>query len=307
MAQRIIGLDVGSWSIKAAVLESSLRRAQLVAYHEHHIPSGPAGASLEGAQEAAITATLRALEPDALIAAVPGSSLLTREIQLPFSDEKRVAQVLGFELETVIPRPIEEVVYDYQIVREDEDGTTLLCPAVDRGRLESWLATLREAGADPRFLTATGISAEELVGHVEVEGAEVVALVDLGHRTTTVSVVSNGRVEAMRTISRGGHQLTLALSRGMEVDYAQAEHIKHTGVRFDGYLPEGIEEADHGARARLVARALEPLLREVRMTLHARAERGGAPVTRVIAYAANRARTHRARSTAGLSISRTEQ
>ncbi|PIE65530.1 MAG: hypothetical protein CSA24_02530, partial [Deltaproteobacteria bacterium] len=163
MAQRIIGLDVGSWSIKAAVLESSLRRAQLAAFVEHHIPSEPSGAPVEGGQEAAIASVLKSLDPDALVAAVPGSSLLIRELRLPFSDDKRIAQVLGFELETVIPKPIDEVVYDYQVAREGEDGTTLLCPAIDRGRLTEWLGMLKEAGGDPRFVTTTGLSAEHLV------------------------------------------------------------------------------------------------------------------------------------------------
>ncbi|TNF24382.1 MAG: hypothetical protein EP329_25010 [Deltaproteobacteria bacterium] len=285
MAQRIIGLDVGTWSVKAVVLESSLRRSTLVDYREHHIPSDANGGVLEGEVEASIAATLRGLDRDAITAALPGTNVLMRELELPFADDKRIQSVLGFQLESVLPRPLDEVVYDYQLLRETEDGATLLCAAVDRVKLDPWLTTLQAAGADPRVVTTTGLATANLLSHLAVDtGGRSIAFVDLGHRTTTVTIARDGRVDAVRTISRGGHQLTQALARGLDLDYAEAEQLKHEGVRFDGYLPPGVDEAAHAQRAKLVARALEPLLREVRTTIHAHAERLGHPVVAAVAY-----------------------
>ena len=285
MAQRIIGLDVGTWSVKAVVLESNLRRSTLVDYREHHIPSDASGGVIEGEVEASIAATLRGLEHDGITAAVSGTNVLMRELTLPFADDKRIQSILGFQLESVLPRPLDEVVYDYQVLRESDEGSVLLCSAVDRGKLDPWLSTLQAAGADPRVVTTTGLATAHLLAHLAVDTQErSVAFVDLGHRTTTVAIVRNGQVEAVRSISRGGHQLTQALARGLDLDYAQAEQLKHEGVRFDGYLPSGIAEAEHAQRAKVVARALEPLLREVRTTIHAHADRLGHPVTATVAY-----------------------
>ena len=47
MAQTVIGLDVGTWSIKAAALESTLRGFSLVEVAEHHLPRGADGALLD--------------------------------------------------------------------------------------------------------------------------------------------------------------------------------------------------------------------------------------------------------------------
>lgn len=285
MGQRIIGLDVGSWSIKAVVLDSSLRRSTIVDFHEHHVPADPMGEPVEGGVEASIAATLKDLDPDSIVAAVPGGQVLIREIALPVSDDKRIRSILGFQLETVLPRPVDEVIYDYQVLRETADGASLLCPAIDRERLDTWLGMLQGAGADPRVMTTSGLAAEHLTSCLQLDDAEAaVAFVDLGHRTTTVSVVRGGRVEAVRTISRGGHQLTMALMKGLDLDFGQAEEIKHTGVRFDGYLPDGVDEAEHAQRARLLARALEPLLREVRTTIHAHAERLDLPVGSAVIF-----------------------
>ena len=285
MAQRIIGLDVGTWSVKAVVLESNLRRSTLVDYREHHIPSDAAGGVIEGEVEASVAATLRGLDPDGITAAIPGTNVLMRELTLPFADDKRIQSVLGFQLESVLPVSLDEVVFDYQVLRETEDGATLLCSAVERAKLDPVLAMLQAAGADPRVVTTPGLATEHLLSHVAVDTQDrAVAFVDLGHRTATVAIARNGRVEAVRTISRGGHQLTQALARGLELDYAQAEQVKHEGVRFDGYLPSGVDEAVHAQRAKLVARALDPLLREVRTTIHAHAERLGHPVVAAVAY-----------------------
>ena len=48
MAQTIIGLDIGSWAVKAVVLESTLRKTQLAGFHSHHVPADTTGGALEG-------------------------------------------------------------------------------------------------------------------------------------------------------------------------------------------------------------------------------------------------------------------
>ncbi|MFT7578997.1 MAG: type IV pilus assembly protein PilM [Myxococcota bacterium] len=285
MAQRIVGLDIGTWSIKAMVLESSLRRAAFVDFREHHIPRDPAGHAIEGEQLAAIIATLRDFKGDGVATAMPGDKFLVREVTFPFNDVKQIDKVLGFELETLLPKPLNEVVYDHYHLNREGDETQLLVPAVDRTAVAERVAMLKEADADPRYLTMAELAVGNIVPHLGIETAgRTVAMIDLGHRTTSVSVVADGRVDAVRTVSRGGHHLTIALMRGLGVDYGMAEQVKHTGVRFDGYLPEGLDETEHANRARLVARALEALLREVRMTLQALEERTGRRVDEVVVY-----------------------
>ena len=72
MAQRIIGLDIGSWSIKAMVLESSLRRMSFMEMREHHLPVDAHGMPLPGELPAAIRAVLKGIDVDVLAAGVPG-------------------------------------------------------------------------------------------------------------------------------------------------------------------------------------------------------------------------------------------
>ena len=86
MAQRIIGLDIGSWSVKAMVMESSLRRLSFVELREHHVPTDALGAPLPGALGPAVRAVLQGVDSDVLTAGVPGVQVLMREVTLPFGE-----------------------------------------------------------------------------------------------------------------------------------------------------------------------------------------------------------------------------
>ncbi|MGM0576681.1 MAG: type II secretion system protein GspL [Myxococcota bacterium] len=286
MAQTVIGLDIGSWSIKATVLESTLRKFQVVDFVEHHIPRDPEGHPVEEEMSASLAATLRTFgDWDSIITAAPGNHVLTREVELPFTDDKRIRSVLGFQLEDKLPLPIEDLVWDYYRLEEDEEGARLLCPAVQRTWLLQFLSELSTAGADPKVVTLDTLAYGHLVQNLdEFVEEEAVALIDMGHTTTSVSVVEGGRVRTVRTIARGGHHVTMALMQQLGLDYGEAENLKHTAARLDGKVSEGVDpELDARVRA-VVDKALQPILRDVRLTLHAHANRWNRAVDHVVLF-----------------------
>jgi type IV pilus assembly protein PilM len=300
MAQRIIGLDIGSHSVKAMVVQSSLRRLTLTELREHHIPIDATGSPVPGELSASVKAVLAGLEADVLVAGVPGTQVLLRELDLPFSDDKNVAQVLPFRLEGLLPRPIETMVHDWHLLRKTATGAQMLCPAADKQWLEQWLKEVRGGGAEPRQLTLSMLAAENLFAHLDAPPQTTVALVDIGHRSTQLSLVKDGRIEGVRALSRGGHQVTQAIARGLSLPYPDAEHLKHTALRLDGHaasevsnedvtvlkraMPDvdsDLSEADRVRIERAALTALEPLLRELGMTLDAMV-RPGDVIDRII-------------------------
>ncbi len=271
MAQRIIGLDIGSWSIKAMVMESSLRRMSFVELRQHHLPVDAYGMPLPGELGPAIKAVLARLDVDVLTVGVPGVQVLLRELNLPFSDEKRVAPILGFQLESLLPRPLETMVYDWHVLKKTPDGAQLLCPAADKQWLEQWLTEVRTGGTEPRHLTLSALAMGNLAPHLDLSeaGDKPIAVIDLGHRTTQVTMLKNGEVEAIRALSRGGHQVTQAIAKALGVAYADAEHIKHLELDLSGETPAGVTPQEHARRVKVALQALEPILRELKMTVDA--------------------------------------
>jgi type IV pilus assembly protein PilM len=298
MAQTVIGLDIGSWSIKAAVLDSGLRRQDLVDFREHHVPADLEGNPMDD-QAALIRATLDGIrDRNALITAAPGSRVMQRELELPFTDDKRIKSVLAFQLDGQLPLPVEALVYDYTILEELDPGARILCSAVARKWLTGFLEELKGANADPKAVCLDSMAPLHLVPKLREigaigaggaggdgdEGEEEIAFIDIGHRTTTLTIVRGDHVVTGRSLPNGGHQVTVALQEALGGDYHQAERLKHEGVRLDGQVPAGVEEAEHDRRVEIVASALSPIVRDLRMTLHAHAQRAGKRVKRAFLF-----------------------
>lgn len=288
MAQTVIGLDIGSWSIKAAVFESTLRGFTLVDVVEHRIPRTPEGVPAETDLSDLVSATLKSVaDHDTLATSVSGGRVMSREVELPFSDERRVRSVLGFQLEGKLPANLDDLVYDYTLIEEDEDRALLFCPAVDRAWLASFLESLKTGDADPRVVTLSPLGYGRLLHHLGVGTDEVIALVDIGHEETTVSMVSGGIVRLTRTIGRGGHQVTLALAEALDLDYGEAEKVKHQGVRLEDHRSDGADTDQDGLEqhpALIVSEALAPTLRDIRLTLHAQTQRLGTSIDRIYLF-----------------------
>ncbi|MEC9071380.1 MAG: pilus assembly protein PilM, partial [Myxococcota bacterium] len=284
MAKTIIGLDIGTWSIKVAVLESTLRGTTLVDFIEKPIPRGPGGEPVDPDVGAHVALALRGiLDWDGIATAIPGHQAITRQIELPFSDDRRIQSVLGFQLEGQFPMDLEDLVYDYYPLKQEDEESLLLCAAVEKSWLQTFLSSLGDVNADPKSVTLRSLCYGTLLTEAESVGEdEVVAVVDMGHLSTTVAVIGGGRVQTVRSVSRGGHHTTLALMEATGGDYGQAERIKHEGVRLDGHVPNGVSEAEASERLDAVRRSLQPTVRDVKVTLHAHANRWGTSISRVL-------------------------
>src|SRR5208283_4351189 len=177
---RILGLDLGSYAVKAVVLDVG-RSTSLAGWAEIRRGEGALPESLLAA-----LAALRAEHPwqtDQVVVAMPGTSLATHALVLPFKDAKRLEAALPFEVESQLPVELEDVVFDYQLGQRTEQGTELLVGVAQKSEVRSLLALLSQAGFEPRVVTHPALVYRSLfVGRPELLGAEadsLAALVDI--------------------------------------------------------------------------------------------------------------------------------
>jgi type IV pilus assembly protein PilM len=83
-------------------------------------------------------------------------------------------------------------------------------------------------------------------------GKDVIALVDIGFKSSTISILTNGELSLSRVVSLGADKLTAGLAEAMGVSYSEAEGIK-VG------LPEEVQGAMQGL--------ITPLGRELRASI----------------------------------------
>ena len=168
MAQTVIGLDIGTWSVKAAILDSGLRRFTLEQFRQVRLELDASGNPVTARTSDAVEEALDGIrERGAIVTAVPGVRVFNRELELPFTDDKRIQSVLGFELEGAFPVAVDDLAYDYVVLDRTEEGSKLLCSAVPKTVLKAFVDELGEADADPKIVCMDTLAAADLVEHFD--------------------------------------------------------------------------------------------------------------------------------------------
>jgi general secretion pathway protein L len=271
---RILGLDLGSYSVKGVLFESNLRGHITKAYGEVRRGEGDRAETLRNAVRELLTQN--PLEADQVVIALPGPALMTHAINLPFGDAKRIGDALPNVLEEQLPFDISEVVFDYQVVgqkdgKEGNKESDLLVGVVRKEELAALLSVLAELKVDPRIVTHPGVAYQNLFlqtpGAFEAVGnVEAVAVVDIGHERTTVAIGRPGvGVEFARTFSGGGKDLSRALATEFNTPLQEAHHWKEQY----GAVAGAAQGPDAERAASAFVRGLQPVLRELRPTLKA--------------------------------------
>jgi general secretion pathway protein L len=291
MPQRVLGIDVGTWSAKAVLVEAAFRGFKVVAAEEVRVDAGDPEEAPQR-QTAALAALLEdpKLRADVVCTALPGDQATARWIRLPFTDARRVDQVIEGELADLIPFPIEDAVFDHALVRRDDGASTTIAAAAPRSAVARRLDMLAEAGTDPKFLPldvcqlgalhhqvlsedSTPVDAPEPTSDAPTavqavpDGPPAARLiVDVGHRRTLVCAVNDDGVHHVRVLRTGGASVTQAIAASLGIDVEEAEGLKHReGFVASSRLPAFDDDAQ--AMSEATARGLVDLVRDLRRTL----------------------------------------
>jgi Tfp pilus assembly PilM family ATPase len=268
MAHLDCGIDLGAFSVKLAFLDVGFRTSRLATLIEIAVPDGEA--PLLQRQHDALREGLSQVREATPYFAMPGDQLSVRVLDLPFTDPRKIDQVVGYELEGQIVHPLEEVVFDHALVRQGAEGSTILAVAAKRDDVAAFLAAADENGSHPRALYAAPVVYRTLLPAVPAPGGALeppcVAILDLGHLRTNVCILRNGDTLSARTIKRGGLHLTNAIAQAFKADHDRAEQAK----REEAYLfgPNRPPSGPLSVKLDAVLReALAPTVRELRQTL----------------------------------------
>ena len=274
MARSVIGLDVGTAAVRAAEVRFGRGTPALVRFGQVALPPGAVVAG-EVVDAAAVSAALRRLWKEAgfsskrVVTGVAGQRVVARTTDLPVMSDDDLRSSLPFQVQELIPIPIEDAVIDHQVLERtvDPEGVErlrVLVVAAHRDMLRSLTAALDGAGlsADRVDLIAFAlIRALHEADFAELEdrgnGATAEAIVDIGGGVTNVIVHEHGVPQFIRSLSTGGIELTEAISTDLDVDFETAEALKRNGDA--GAQSQHAQEVLHVA--------LAPVLEEIRTSL----------------------------------------
>ncbi len=217
MPQNFLGLDIGQSTIKAVVLaKKGLTGGHILASRMIEINE------IEGVEPA-----LKKLSEDKIFCGIPcGVSLpptemMFRQINLPFRDDNRIRKTLAFELEPLIPLPIEDVIADYLMIPHDG----LLVAAMTKNNVRYWIEKVEETLGNVSIIdVSTSALAAQITDNRKQANCGMI--LDIGRYSTNVAFYEDNAIVHVRSLAFGGHLVTQALAGDISVTKDEAENIK---------------------------------------------------------------------------------
>src|SRR5437899_6783235 len=199
---RLVTLNIGSQTIGLAEFRVIHGRLVLLNYRFRETPLDPATGQRRDAHDALheTAGVLRELMREMHILradvnyAVPAQSVFARFVKLPALDAQKVDKIIAFEAQQNVPFPIDQVVWDYQLVGGGMgEQIEVVIVAIKRDLLDEINNTVEETGLRTRIVGVASMGLYNAFRYSYPEFAECSLLLDIGARTTNVLFIEPGR------------------------------------------------------------------------------------------------------------------
>jgi type IV pilus assembly protein PilM len=246
-AGSVVGIDFGSSAIKAVQLRKKNEQAVLETYGS--VALGPyagieAGRATRLSQEKLIEALKDVLREAKITAtnagcAVPLSASLIAAIEVPRPlnelEQKNQSSIVRIEAQKYIPTPLSEVEFEWRELPSSSPGkTNALISAIHRDALERLHSFTSSAELVSKFFE---IEIWSLIRAEIIPPDAIVGFIDIGASFTKVAIVDNGILRDVHLITRGGQNITIAVSSSLGISAGEAELKKRSGEISVNSLP----------------------------------------------------------------------
>src|SRR6267378_3204538 len=280
-------LDFGAGSLKIAEFEpnesGTLRLKQF----------GLKSLGFEGSQDAARERVIlkaiqelfaeRPFNSKNINVCAPGFHVFSKFVKLPPVDTSKVTQIIQYEAQQNVPFPLEEVVWDYQILGTTPTGELeVLLVAIKADVVEGLFRTAEAAGLRVQLVDVSpaGLCNAFRYNYGDLDGCTM--LLDVGAKTSNLLFFEKGKVYS-RGINIGANSITQDFAAESKLKFAEAERLKIE----QGFVSLGgaYEEPDNPQQA-----AISKIARQVMTRLHIqvnqtiqfyRGQQGGSPPQRL--------------------------
>src|SRR5438477_7004395 len=236
---RIISLNLGSQTIGLAEFQAKAEGGLVLQnYRLREVLIDPAG---EGIRHTQISATLREMmaelqiRHEAVNYAVPAQSVFARFVKLPAVEEEKIERIIAFEAQQNVPFPIDEVVWDYQLIAGGGDEQVqVVLVAIKTDLLDEINGAVEETGLRTAIVDVATMALYNAFRYNYADLAGCSLLVDIGARTTNLVFIEPQKIFS-RSVPVGGSSITAAIAKEFNESVAAAEFRK----KRDGFVSLG--------------------------------------------------------------------
>ncbi len=272
MANQELGLaiDIGSTSLRICEFEypSSggliLRRFGIAELNDQQ---------LESNRVEAIASTLKAVYDQGNFTtkktsiSLSGQAAFMRFVNLPpvSEEEGRIKQIVEYEAKQNVPFPMDEVIWDYQLLTGAEDELEVMFVVIKNDVVETIIEAITSIGLKPQLIDFAPSALYNVARANHIGDKDCAMILDIGGRCTTLLFLDGKRFFA-RIIPIGGFSITQQIAKEFAINNTEAETLKrrHGFVALGGAYEEPESE---------VAATISKIIRNVMTRLHGEVNR----------------------------------
>ena len=232
--KKVLGLDIGTSSIKLAELEVSSRGAKLINFGLLPTPSESVVAG-DLVEPVGISRAIRELvtqirtQRQKVATGLWGSSVIVKRISIPRIDEKLVGEQLRWEAEQYVPFDINEINIDFKILKtanSNNDVMDVLLVAAKQDALVRYQDVIQASGLQNEIMDVGGFALANCFEKNYEAHRDTVLLLNIGCAITNFVIVEHGEVVFCRDTAAGGLTYTIEIQKALSINLNEAEAMK---------------------------------------------------------------------------------
>jgi type IV pilus assembly protein PilM len=234
-AKSIVGLDIGSSSIKAIELKRSKGEIQV-----SHLGVEPLASDIvvdsmivdSGSVSSAISKIFidHNIKTKQVATSVSGHSVIVKpNITVQSMSEAELGDSINTEAAQHIPFDISDVNVDFMLLNPDEEGPQMdvLLVAVKKDKILNYTNVLSLAGKSPAVVDIDAFALQNCYEYnYQPSPDSTVALLNLGASVMNINIVKGATPLFTRDVSVGGNQYTDSLQKELDLSFDDAESLK---------------------------------------------------------------------------------
>jgi len=251
--KNLVGLDIGSSSVKAVELSKKGSALQLLNMGFENLQTDTIvdGQIMELNNVSNVISNIfteHQIKTPRVAAGVSGHSVIVKNIVLPAMSQEELQESFSWHAEEHIPFDIADVNLDYELTSKSSESLHVLMAACKSDKIANVKQAIQLAGKQPVIIDVDAFALQNCYEvNYQPKAGEIVALLNIGAATMNINILNGTRSVFARDASVGGSQYTSLLQKELGLSFEQAE-----GVKRGMPLPDGI-----------AARPIQPIIETV--------------------------------------------
>jgi Tfp pilus assembly PilM family ATPase len=263
-SQRIVGIDITRTSVYATIVKAHGHKRIIEKFIEEPL-STQSGLT----QEERIAQALRTIKNHlgkytTLSVAFASSSVVFKELTIPFVGLKKIKMIVPFEVEALLPFSLDQAVLDSIVTHENIDtkATTIFVAAVKQEHIAAFMQPFIDAQLPVDRLSVDIFELYSLYKSIPFYGhtQNMVALVDISLSAVRLALIVNGQLKYIRTLPTG---IIHAAKKIASLTQSDSQSILEYLMRF------GLEQNENPEYTQASQQVLQSLCNDIEFTINA--------------------------------------